>query len=82
MITPKSKESTMSNRQVHAEPLLLRRYHPLQDQPRSLWAILRATWIRRRSRQRVARLDQRMLKDIGISFAEAEAEANKPFWRD
>lgn len=27
-------------------------------------------------------LDQRMLKDIGISRAEAEREASRPFWSD
>jgi uncharacterized protein YjiS (DUF1127 family) len=38
---------------------------------------------RRRSRDRaqLARLDDRMLADIGISRAEAEFLANKPFWR-
>jgi uncharacterized protein YjiS (DUF1127 family) len=39
---------------------------------------------RRRSRDRaqLARLDDRMLADIGISRAEAEFLANKPFWRE
>jgi uncharacterized protein YjiS (DUF1127 family) len=45
------------------------------------WAMLRSAWRRQRSRQRIAQLDWRVLKDIGASFAEAEAEANKPFWR-
>jgi len=44
---------------------------------RSLHAVLR----RHRSRRRIAALDAHALKDIGVSFAEAEAEANKPFWR-
>lgn len=35
---------------------------------------------RRRSRQAITDLDARMLKDIGVSYAEAEFEANKPFW--
>ena len=37
----------------------------------------------RRSSQRLALLglDQRMLDDIGLNRAEAEAEAAKPFWR-
>jgi len=36
-----------------------------------------------RSRQRRAllKLDDRMLRDIGIARSEAEAEADKPFWR-
>jgi len=35
---------------------------------------------RRRTRQALADLDRFLLKDIGVSYAEAEAEANKPFW--
>lgn len=42
---------------------------------------LRTLWRRYRSRQRIALLDAHALRDIGVSFAEAEAEANKPFWR-
>ena len=45
------------------------------------WEGVRAAWRRYRSRQGIVRLDGHMLKDIGVSFAEAEAEANKPFWR-
>jgi uncharacterized protein YjiS (DUF1127 family) len=46
----------------------------------TFWAALRVGWRRHRSRQRIAGLDRFLLKDIGVSFAEAEAEANKPFW--
>ena len=45
------------------------------------WDGVRAAWRRYRSRQNIAQLDSHMLKDIGVSLAEAEAEANKPFWR-
>jgi uncharacterized protein YjiS (DUF1127 family) len=45
------------------------------------WEGVRAAWRRYRSRQNIAHLDSHMLKDIGVSFTEAEAEANKPFWR-
>ena len=45
------------------------------------WAVIRSAWRRYRSRQRIAQLDSHLLKDIGVTFAEAEAEANKPFWR-
>jgi uncharacterized protein YjiS (DUF1127 family) len=45
------------------------------------WAVFRTAWRRYRSRQRITRLDSHLLKDIGVSFAEADAEANKPFWR-
>ncbi len=46
----------------------------------SLRAMLRAAWRRHRTRRRLAELDAYALKDIGVSYAEAEAEANKPFW--
>ena len=41
-----------------------------------------AVWRRHHTRQRIAELDNHMLKDIGVSFAEAETEANKPFWQE
>lgn len=48
---------------------------------RHLWlARLREWRRRRRSRDFLSRLDHHLLKDIGITYAEAEREANKPFW--
>jgi len=35
-----------------------------------------------RQRRALLALDARILKDIGISRAEAEREAGRPFWRD
>ena len=42
-----------------------------------------ALW-RRRSRERaqLARFDNRGLRDIGLTPAEAAYEINKPFWRE
>jgi len=37
-------------------------------------------WRRHRTRRCLAGMSSYLLKDIGISYAEAEAEANKPFW--
>ena len=72
----------MSNRLLFDEPARLRSSHPLFATPRvPSWASIRSAWRRYRSRQRISELDGHMLKDIGVSFAEAEAEANKPFWR-
>ena len=45
-----------------------------------LRAILRTAWRRHRTRQCLVGMNAYLLKDIGITFAEAEAEANKPFW--
>ncbi len=40
------------------------------------------TWHERaRQRRQLRGLSDRMLSDIGITRAEAEAEAEKPFWR-
>ena len=36
---------------------------------------------RRRQRSTLARLDDRMLRDIGITYADVEGEITKPFWR-
>ncbi len=48
------------------------------------WAVATVREWRRRIRERdeLARLDCRTLTDIGLSRAEAEFLANKPFWRE
>jgi len=35
-----------------------------------------------RGRAQLAKLDERLLKDIGLSRSEAWREANTPFWKD
>lgn len=48
--------------------------------PRVLDTLL--LWQRRIvSRRELARLDERLLTDAGISLYEREAEISKPFWR-
>ena len=76
----------MSNRLLASETLRLLSNPwsaPRAHQPESTlsWCGVRAAWRRHRSRRHIAQLDAHMLKDIGVSFADAEAEANKPFWR-
>jgi uncharacterized protein YjiS (DUF1127 family) len=40
------------------------------------------TWLgRRRQRLDLGRLDDRMLKDLGLTRADVAREAGKPFWR-
>lgn len=46
----------------------------------TLRSLLRQAWHRRRTRTLLSELDDRMLKDIGVTRAEADREANKSFW--
>jgi uncharacterized protein YjiS (DUF1127 family) len=54
---------------------------PVQQARASIGGKIRAAWRRHRSRMALAQLDTHLLRDIGVTFAEAENEANKPFWR-
>lgn len=71
----------MSNRLLFHDQLRLGSQPRLPLPSLPSWTAVRAAWRRYRTRQRIADLDGHMLKDIGVSFAQAEAEANKPFWR-
>lgn len=46
----------------------------------SLFSRLRLLWSVRRQRNQLAALDERALKDIGLTRADAEAEARRGFW--
>lgn len=48
-----------------------------------LWrACLSWQWAQRRAQRRaLARLESHLLRDVGLSAAEATREAAKPFWR-
>lgn len=71
-----------SERAIPGEPAgTLRGKRPRKPRLALLRAMLRAAWRRHRSRSVLARLDGDLLKDVGISYAEAEFELNKPFWR-
>ena len=51
----------------------------------TLWRIGEGTqpWYDRwRQRQALMRLDDHLLKDIGVSRADADSEATKPFWKE
>jgi uncharacterized protein YjiS (DUF1127 family) len=64
---------------AHVSPMSLPRRGPGSSD--GLARQVHAAWRRWRSRRAIAGLDGLALKDIGVSYAEAEAEANKPFWR-
>jgi uncharacterized protein YjiS (DUF1127 family) len=71
----------MSNRLLFHESALRQGQSPFPSPRTLLWPAVRQAWRRYHSRQRIANLDSHLLRDIGVSFAEAEVEANKPFWR-
>jgi uncharacterized protein YjiS (DUF1127 family) len=59
---------------------------PACEPPASHWrralALLR-TWRQRfRDREALAQLDDRSLRDIGLTRCDALGEADKPFWRE
>lgn len=52
---------------------------------RPLWKAVEGMFMgyeRWRQRQALSRLDDHLLKDIGISRADVEQEITKPFWRE
>jgi uncharacterized protein YjiS (DUF1127 family) len=46
-----------------------------------LWRLVRLWYERDRQRNALAKLDDRMLRDIGITRVDAMRECRKPFWR-
>jgi uncharacterized protein YjiS (DUF1127 family) len=56
--------------------------HRLSGFLRGVRATLREWRRRKNGRLELARLDERMLRDIGLTRAEVDYESNKPFWRE
>ncbi len=55
---------------------------PLADRALRAAAVLGEWQRRRRDRGELARLDPRLLRDIGITRYDALQEASKPFWKE
>lgn len=49
---------------------------------RSVWTAVQVWVTRRRARLTLARLDDHMLRDIGVTRSTATRECEKPFWQD
>jgi uncharacterized protein YjiS (DUF1127 family) len=49
---------------------------------RSVWQAVQTWAMRRRERQTLAKLDDHMLRDIGLSRTTAKQECAKPFWAE
>ena len=62
---------------VRLKPGWLRRASPLR-----LVEMLQLWWDRSEQRRQLARLDDRMLRDIGVSHTDAYRESRKWFWQD
>lgn len=54
----------------------------LTDAMQSVFATVDLWLWRRRERDQLASLSDRMLKDIGLTHADREFLVNKPFWRE
>jgi uncharacterized protein YjiS (DUF1127 family) len=76
-LSPERVAPANSSYRTQVAPQLDRR---TQESAYSWLARLREWRRRRRSRTMLVQLDDYILKDIGITTAEAEREANKPFW--
>ena len=72
---------TLSRSRVLAAPVPVRTRRRARSLAR-LWLELLLQWQERAlERHRLESLDDFMLKDIGLSRADVEREAAKPFWR-
>lgn len=55
---------------------------PIESRQSGQLPALAGNWLeRRRSRQALAELDERLLRDIGLTPSEAIAESAMPFWK-
>lgn len=54
---------------------------PRGQTPRGVFGQIQQAWQRARTRRLLAEMTAHELRDIGVTPTDAEAEANKPFWR-
>lgn len=71
--------STISIRPIIAAPAA--RPQDLSDRLRGLVALTALWAARRRQRRELRELDDRLLRDIGLTREQVLREAAKPFWR-
>ncbi len=70
-------------------PIIEAKYGSLRIRAQQAWIDRPGQWLRAweraleraRQRRQLRRLDDRLLKDIGLSRADVEREADKPWWK-
>ena len=67
--------------ELHRTPSVLSGVRAFAELLGSALTLLGGWRERRQQRQALLRLDDRMLRDIGLSRADVEGEVSKPFWR-
>ena len=65
---------------LHTATLALGRVNSVGSSAPRLMDLLRAGYAALSQRQALARLDDRTLADIGLTRAQAQAEASRPIW--
>lgn len=66
---------------LYAQELEQERYAPISVTPAMPGNRWDRFWMRLHTRRRLLELDERALKDIGLTREQARAEALKPFWK-
>ena len=73
--------SSLSNRLSARRRSLIRAVLSPPAMGRHIAAAVLATYARAQQRRALLSLDDRMLKDIGLTRADVDGECRKPFWR-
>ena len=77
-----SRERSCSPDRISPETQWQPSLHLLSGFLRGVRAVLREWRCRKNGRLELARLDERMLRDIGLTRVDADYEINKSFWRE
>jgi uncharacterized protein YjiS (DUF1127 family) len=74
--------STLQDRLAAARPRYAADPQPAPRRLVILYGAVREWWRRSRSRETLAQLSDRELRDVGLTRADVVRECGKPFWRE
>src|SRR5215472_2100925 len=77
-----SRATSCSADQIRLEGQRQASLHRLRGFLSGVRAVLREWRLRKNGRLELARFDERMLRDIGLTRVDADWAINKPFWRE